>query len=120
MEEAAKLFDMKVLHVGINATGEEQALGWAEEFLKFFDLPTKNGNSSVFAGTLVEIMKGNGRGTVGHIAFGVNDVDKAVEYFKERGANPIEETRKVVDCKTTFVYLDKEIAGFAIHLNLVK
>ena len=34
MEEAAKLFDMKVLHVGINATGEEQALGWAEEFLK--------------------------------------------------------------------------------------
>ena len=111
MEEAAKLFDMKVLHVGINATGEEQALGWAEEFLKFFDLPTKNGNSSVFAGTLVEIMKGNGRGTVGHIAF---------EYFKERGANPIEETRKVVDGKTTFVYLDKEIAGFAIHLNLVK
>ena len=57
MEEAAKLFDMKVLHVGINATGEEQALGWAGEFLKFFDLPTKNGNSSVFAGTLVEIMK---------------------------------------------------------------
>lgn len=120
MEDAAKLFDMKVLHVGINAKNGEEALGWADEFLKFFDLPIKDGNSSVFSGTLVEIMKGNGRGTIGHIAFGVNDVDKAVEYFKGRGVNTIEETRKVVDGKTTFIYLDKEIAGFAIHLNLVK
>lgn len=120
MEEAAKLFDMKVLHVGINAKDEGQALGWADEFLKYFELPVKNGNSSVFSGTLVEIMKGHGRGTIGHIAFGVNDVDKAVEYFKGRGVNLVEETRKVVDGKTTFVYLDREIAGFAIHLNLVK
>ena len=65
-------------------------------------------------------MKHNGRGKYGHIAFGVNDVDKAVEFFKGRGVNPVEETRKVVDGVTTFVYLDKEIAGFAIHLNLVK
>ena len=36
MEEAAKLFDMKVLHVGINAKDEGQALGWADEFLKYF------------------------------------------------------------------------------------
>ena len=117
MEEAAKLFDMKVLHVGINAKDEEQALGWADEFLKYFDLPIKNGNSSVFSGTLVEIMKGHGRGTVGHIAIGVNDVDKAIEYFKGRGVNPIEETRKTVDGRTTFIYFEEEIAGFAIHLN---
>ncbi len=120
MEDAAKMFDMRVLHVGINAKDDVQAMGWAEEFLKYLDLPIKAGNSSVFSGTLVEIMKGNGRGTYGHIAFGVNDVDKAVAYFQGRGVNPVEETRKVVDGKTTFVYLDKEIAGFAIHLNLVK
>ncbi len=120
MEEAAKLFDMKVLHVGINAKDEDKEQASADEYLKNIDLPIKNGNSSVFSGTLVEIMKGHGRGTVGHIAIGVSDVDKAIEYFKGRGVNPIEETRKVVDGKTTFTYLDKEIAGFAIHLNLVK
>ena len=65
-------------------------------------------------------MKGNGRGTVGHIGVGVNNIEAALEYFKGNGVNPIEETRKVVDGVTTFVYLDKEIAGFAIHLNLVK
>lgn len=37
MEDAAKLFDMKVLHVGINAKNGEEALGWADEFLKFLD-----------------------------------------------------------------------------------
>lgn len=117
MEEAVKMFDMKVLHVGLNAADENEALGWAGEFLKYLDLPTKNGNSSVFAGTLVEIMKGKGRGKVGHIGIGVNDVDKVLEYLKDRGVNPIEETRKVVDGVTTFVYVDTEIAGFAIHFN---
>ena len=117
MEDAVKMFDMKVLHVGINAKDADQAKGWADEFQQFFNIPEKMGNSSVWAGNLVEIMKGNGHGTHGHIALGVNDCDKAIEYFKGLGVNPIEETRKVVDGKTTFTYLDKEIAGFAIHLN---
>ncbi len=120
MQDAIKELNMQVLHVGINAKDEAEGLGWAQEFLDVLGLPIKNGNSSVFSGTFVEIMKGKGRGKVGHIAFGVNDIEKALEYLAEKGTHPIEETRKVVDGKTTFVYLDKEIAGFAIHLNLVK
>ena len=119
-EAVQTMLGFELAHIGINCDSETEAEKTADAFDGLFGFTKKVGNSSVFAGTLVEIMKGNGRGTVGHIAFGVNDVDKAVEYFKERGANPIEETRKVVDGKTTFVYLDKEIAGFAIHLNLVK
>ena len=120
MVDAVKDFNIHVVHVGINAKDAEEGLGWAAEFLQYFGLPTKNGNSSVFAGPLVEIMKGCGRGTVGHIGVGVNNIEAALEYFKGNGVNPIEETRKVVDGETTFVYLDKEIAGFAVHLNLVK
>ena len=47
----------------------------------------------------------------------VNDCDRAVEYFKSLGMTPVEETRKVVDGKTVFIYFKEEIAGFAIHLN---
>ena len=116
MEEAAKLFDMKVLHVGINATGEEQALGWAEEFLKFFDLPTKNGNSSVFAGTAVEAMKSKGLGSKGHIAVATNSVVRAKNYLEMMGYKFNEESAKFKGDKMTAIYLADEIGGFAVHL----
>ena len=116
-QDAIKMFDMKVGHVGINGDGPEQALAWAADFLRLLGFPTKDGEQSVWAGNLVEIMKGNGRGTVGHIAIKVNDCDKAIEYFKGRGMTPVEETRKVEDGRTVFIYFEEEIAGFAIHLN---
>ena len=116
-QDAVAMFDMKVNHVGINADSGEQAAAWAADFLRLMGIPTKDGDQSVWAGDLVEIMKGTGRGTVGHIACKVNDCDRAVEYFKSLGMTPVEETRKVVDGKTVFIYFKEEIAGFAIHLN---
>ena len=116
-KSAADLFEMKVTHIGINADSGEQAAAWAADFLKLMGSPTRQGEKSVWAGSLVEIMKGNGRGTVGHIAFAVNDCDKAIEYFQGLGMTLVEETRKVADGKTTFIYFEEEIAGFAIHLN---
>ena len=104
IENAIEMFDMKVGHVGINADGPERACSSSPE-------------KSVWSGDLVEIMKGNGRGTAGHIAIKVNDCDKALEYFKSRGMTPVEETRKVENGRTVFIYFKEEIAGFAIHLN---
>ena len=118
MEEAAKLFDMKVLHVGINATGEEQALGWAEEFLKFFDLPTKNGNSSVFAGSALEVMKTPYLGKNGHIAVKTNYIERAVNYLSTVLGVEFNEESAKRDAKGNLkaIYLKEEIGGFAIHL----
>ncbi len=116
-QDAIRMFDMKIGHVGINGDSQEQAAAWAADFLRLLGLPTKEGEKSVWAGDLVEIMKGNGRGTVGHIAIKVNDCDKAIEYFKSRGMTPAEETRKVENGRTVFIYFEEEIAGFAIHLN---
>ncbi len=117
IENAIEMFDIKVGHVGINADGPEQAAAWAEDFLRLLGFPVKDGEKSVWSGDLVEIMKGNGRGTAGHIAIKVNDCDKALEYFKSRGMTPVEETRKVENGRTVFIYFKEEIAGFAIHLN---
>ncbi len=116
-KDAVKRFDMKVGHIGINADSPKEAAAWAADFLRLLGLPTREGEKSVWAGDLVEIMKGNGRGSVGHIAVRVNDCDKAIEYFQSRGMTPVEETRKVEDGKTVFIYFEEEIAGFAIHLN---
>ncbi len=116
-ENAIEMFDMKVGHVGINADGPEQAAAWAGDFFKLLGLPVKDGDKSMWSGNLVEIMKGNGRGRLGHIAIKVNDCDRALEYFKGRGMTPAEETRKVENGKTVFIYFEEEIAGFAIHLN---
>lgn len=113
-------FGMKVLHVGVNANGEEDAMRIAKEFETLMGFIPKVGNSSIFASPLVEIMKQNGRGEKGHIGFGVNDVDKALAYLEERGMHVIEETRKKnEEGKTKFIYLQEQIAGFAIHLNLL-
>ena len=68
-------------------------------------------------GELVEIMKHNGRGAKGHIAFSVNDCEAALKYFEERGFKAIEETKQYDENGTLkFFYFDREIAGFAIHL----
>ncbi len=121
MQDMVKELGMHVTHVGINAADDEQARGWAKEFESCFGLPAKEGNSSIFSADLVEIMKGHGRGAVGHIAIGVNDCEKAIEFFASNGVKVIPETVKTNDeGRIKFAYLDKEIAGFMVHLNLVK
>lgn len=121
MQDAVKELGMHVLHVGLNAADARQAREWAQEFETYFGLPAKEGNSSIFSADLVEIMKGKGRGAVGHIAVGVKDCEKAIAFFESRGVHTIPETVKTnEEGRIKFAYLDKEIAGFLVHLNLVR
>lgn len=117
-KSAVELFEMSVAHVGINADGAEEAGRWAEEFLTLLGLPKRETPVSYFSGELVEIMKQNGRGTRGHIGFKVNNCEKAMQYFEGRGVRFLEETKKFKEDGTCFfAYMDREIAGFAIHLT---
>ncbi len=107
-----------VLHIGINADGEEDAKRIAEEFRTLMGFIPKFGHSSIFASPLVEIMKKDGPGEKGHIAIGTHDVDKAAAYFRSTGMGVKEETAAYnEDGSMKFIYLDKQIAGFAIHLK---
>ena len=102
---AVELFDMKVKHVGVNASGDEEAAVWAKEFLELLGLGTRDAGASYFCGAK------------GHIAFSVNDCEAALKYFEERGFKAIEETKQYDENGTLkFFYFDREIAGFAIHL----
>lgn len=114
---AVELFDMSVLHVGINASCAEEAKQWAGEFLSLLTLTTRETPKSYFSGELVEIINENGRGQHGHIGFSVNDCEAAMRYFEARGVKFVEETKKFREDGTCyFAYMEQEIGGFAIHL----
>lgn len=117
-ENAVKLFEMEVAHVGINASDEDEASGWADQFLALMGLAKRETPASFFSDELVEIMKKNGRGKNGHIGFRVNNCEKAIAYFLERGMTTIEETKKFDESGACiFAYFDQEIGGFALHLT---
>lgn len=112
-------FGMYLAHVGINAQGDAHALEIAQTFTRLMGLPTQEfGKPSYFAGSLVEVMKRNGRGTNGHIGFHVDDLPAAEAYFVSRGFKINEDSRVLnPDGSTFLVYFTEEIAGFAIHLT---
>lgn len=119
IDDPQKAFGMYVAHVGINAQDEQDAQRIAEQFSTLMGLPTHDmGKPSYFAGSLVEVMKGCGRGSRGHIGFHVDDLPAAEAYFVQRGFEINEESRVCnPDGSTFLVYFKQEIAGFAIHLT---
>ena len=105
-------------HVGINCVDLDEASSVANQFSNIFGLDYKMGNSSIFAGEAVEVMKSQFLGQKGHIAINTNSVDRAVAYLSEMGISFNESTRKTSpDGKTKAIYLTEEIGGFAIHLK---
>lgn len=107
----------ELAHVGINCTNESEALGIAELFAAAFGFEVKNNNSSVFAGSAVEVMKSSYLGKNGHIAIRTNSIPRAKRYLKSKGFGFDESTAKA-DAKgnPVAIYFDKELGGFAVHL----
>lgn len=119
-DNPVELFGLRIAHIGINADDAEDAERIASQFQTLMGLQRNVvAPVSVFSGTLVETMKGNGRGTKGHIGFHVDDIDAAVAWFKDRGFEVNESSRALLPDGSTFlVYFKDEIAGFAIHLTV--
>lgn len=107
-------FELK--HVGINCENEEEAIRTAERFDAIFGFTKKVGNSSVFAGTYVEMMKKPGLGKNGHIAIGTNSVADAMKYLEEKGVEFDMDSAKYKGDRINAIYIKEEIGGFAVHL----
>ena len=115
-EAVIKLQGIQLVHVGINMPSEKDAFSVAEEFAKL-GYETLPGNSSIFMGKDIEIMKTNYLGTKGHLAFKCYDVDRTVYFLKSKGFTVNESTVKY-DAKGAMkvAYFNEEIGGFAFHL----
>ena len=117
-EAVQTMLGFELRHVGINCDNEAEAEKTARIFCALFQLPYKPGNSSVFAGSVVECMKNPYPGKHGHIAIGTNSVERAIYHLGLRGVTFDETTRKTDGVgKTKAIYLDGEVGDFALQLT---
>ena len=117
-KEAVKtMLGLQIMHVGINCADAAEAAATAKRFEALFGFAYKAGNSSDFAGTVVECMKKPGRGKNGHIAIGTNSVDRAMYHLGRQGVEFDESSISYNDKgQAKNVYLKEEVGGFAVHV----
>lgn len=110
------MLGFELAHVGVNAANEEDAMKAANRFAFLFGMSIKNGNSSVFAGKAMEVMKMPFKGKFGHIAIRTNYIERAVNYMNTVLGVEFEEPVRDENGKYKAIYLKEEIGGFAVHL----
>ena len=117
-EAVQTMLGFELAHVGVNAENEEEAVKAANRFAFIFGMPAKVGNSSVFAGSALEVMKTPYLGKNGHIAVKTNYIERAVNYLSPVLGVEFNEESAKRDAKGNLkaIYLKEEIGGFAIHL----
>ena len=115
-EAVNTMLGFELRHIGINCENKAEAEGVVNLFDKMFGFAKREASKSYFAGNEIEAMNEKGFGKLGHIAIGTNNVDRAVNYLETQGVKFNMDTAKVVNGKMTFVYLQDEIGGFAVHL----
>lgn len=104
-------------HIGMNMPDAESSLSVAKTFSRMFNFTLKEGNSSNFAGTGIEVNKSIGLGKNGHIAIKTNSIPRAIAYLERRGFQVDMATAKgPTGGSIVAVYLKEEIGGFAVHL----
>ena len=117
-EAVQTMLGFELAHVGVNAENEEEAVKAANRFAFIFGMPAKVGNSSVFAGSALEVMKTPYLGKNGHIAVKTNYIERAVNYLSTVLGVEFNEESAKRDAKGNLkaIYLKEEIGGFAVHL----
>ena len=117
-EAVQTMLGFELAHIGINCDNETEAEKTADAFDGLFGFTKKVGNSSVFAGSALEVMKTPYLGKNGHIAVKTNYIERAVNYLSTVLGVEFNEESAKRDAKGNLkaIYLKEEIGGFAIHL----
>ena len=112
------LLGFEIGHVGINSENEEEAIKTARAFSSIFGFEYRPGNSSIFSGDAVEVMKKPFLGKYGHIAIKTNSVERAISYLSASGVEFDESTKNTDEMgKIKAIYFKDQIGGFAVHLK---
>jgi len=116
-EAVIAMHGFTLAHLGMNLPDETAAGSVAAALGNVFGFTPRETAVSYFMSEVVEVMKAPVRGQYGHIAMRVNDVERALAYLQHFGYKPLMETAKMEGGHLKFVYVDKEIGGFALHLT---
>ena len=85
--------------------------------LQTFGFDLKRGNSSSFVSDKIEIVPTLISAKKGHIGFKCIDIERSIEYLKDKGFTPKEDSFIYNDKNQLKVcYFNEEFSGFALHL----
>ncbi len=115
-QAVALMLGFEIRHVGINMSNETEANSVADLFGGAFGFAKNDGNSSIFMGTAIELMKTPYLGKNGHIAIMTNYIDRAIYHLEQRGYTFNQDSKKYKNDKLVAIYLNADFGGFAVHL----
>jgi len=116
-EAVLSLLGFHMAHIGINSDSGEAALKAANFLGSVFGFPLKDGATSVFASSSIEVLKSRGLGAQGHIAIGTACIVPAMGYLERMGIGlDYSSARKDLKGNIIAIYLKEEILGFAVQL----
>lgn len=107
----------ELAHVGINNSDADAAQELCDLLCLMFNLDSRRGKKSEFAGSFFECVRAQYLGTNGHIGMATADLASAVEELSAKGFGFNDETAAYFDDgRLQNIYLDGEFGGFAIHV----
>ncbi len=116
-EAVDTILGFEVVHVGLNIEDADNAAKNADRLNSLFGFARKDGNSSIFAGSGLELTKVKFPGANGHVAVGTNSVERAMYHLEKRGAKfDCDSIKKDEKGRIKSVYLTEEFGGMAFHL----
>jgi 2-dehydro-3-deoxyphosphogluconate aldolase/(4S)-4-hydroxy-2-oxoglutarate aldolase len=110
------MLGLHLAHVGINGGSGEEAARLAALIGGILNVPSRETSAAWFAGTQIEFRKAASPGIHGHLAIGTHFLDRAISYCERSGMRILPETLLEKNGKPHAVYLDLDLAGFAVHL----
>ena len=118
-EAVNNMLGFRIRHIGINSPDNTAASKTADAFAGLFGFSKAETDVSYFCGSGIEVMKAQGKGTMGHIAVGCNSVDRAVYHLQAKGVEFDMDTAQYTEQGAMkFIYLKGDFGGFAVHLTL--
>lgn len=116
-EAVDTILGFELAHVGVNIDDADKAGESADRLNTLFGFERKDGNSSIFAGSGLELTKVKFPGANGHVAIRTNSVERAMYHLEQRGAKfDYDSIKKDEKGKIKAVYLEEEFGGLAFHL----
>lgn len=115
------MHNFKLLHIGINNKDDESAYKAAKCLSDLISEPLADKGTAYFVGNLADVVKYDTLpGPHGHIAIEVNNVDRAVRYFEDKGYKFTETGKGEDDKGLIAIWFDEkqvDVGGFAVHLR---
>lgn len=116
-EAVKRMLGLELRHVGLNNETGEQAMADARTLSRLLGWPVDEREKGAFVGTGFEVLKFMNYGERGHIAIATNSVPRAMRYVRRNGFDfEMDSISYRPDGQINAIYLDKDIAGFRIHL----